>query len=45
MIYEFEEYFIFAEDSQMRVIDCFKCFTFDDASRNSERVQFVLGKL
>jgi len=45
MIYEFEEYFIFVEDAGLRVIDCFDCFTFDDASRKSERVQFVLGKL
>jgi len=44
-IYEFEEYFIFAEEARLRVIDCFDCFTFDDAKRNSERVQFVMGKL
>lgn len=44
-IYEFEEYFIFAEEAGLRVIDCFDCFTFDDARRNSERVQFVLGKI
>jgi hypothetical protein len=44
-IYEFEEYFVFAEEAGLRVIDCFDCFTFDDAKRNSERVQFVMGKL
>lgn len=44
-IYEFEEYFIFAEEAGLRVIDCFDCFTFDNAKRNSERVQFVMGKL
>ena len=45
MIYEFEEYFVFAEEANLRVIDCFDCFTFDDAKRNSERVQFVLGNI
>ena len=43
-IFEFEEYFVFAEEANLRVIDCFDCFTFDDAKRNSERVQFVMGK-
>lgn len=44
-IYEFEEYFVFAEEAGLRVIDCFDCFSFDDAKRNSERVQFVMGKI
>ena len=43
-IYDFEEYFVFAEEAGLRVIDCFDCFTFNDAKRSSERVQFVMGK-
>lgn len=43
-IYLFEEYFLFAEEAGLRVIDCFDCFTFDDANSRTERAQFVLGK-
>lgn len=44
-IYKFEDYFEFAEKANLKVIDAYDCFSFEDASQKSERVQFVLGKV
>lgn len=44
-IHNFELYFELAERAGLYVVDCFDAFTFDDASRDSERVQFVMQKM
>ncbi|MDZ7763382.1 MAG: class I SAM-dependent methyltransferase [Melioribacteraceae bacterium] len=44
-IYKFEDYFEFAEKANMKILDAYECFSFDDATHKSERVQFVLGKV
>ena len=44
-IYELEDYFNFIEKNGLYVIRCYEAFTFRDACRNSERVQFVVKKI
>ena len=44
-IYNFELYFEFADNAGLKVVDCFEAFTFDDASSESERIQFVMKKI
>ena len=41
-IYDFEEYFEIIYDCDLMVRDCFDAFTFDNATNNCERVQFVV---
>ncbi len=43
-ILPFNAYFIIIDQSPLYVAECFDAFTFNDASSNSERVQFVLKK-
>ncbi|MBU1096367.1 MAG: hypothetical protein CVV23_14920 [Ignavibacteriae bacterium HGW-Ignavibacteriae-2] len=43
-VFEFENYFEVIDDTNMYVSNCFDFFTFDNADRKSERVQFVLRK-
>ncbi len=43
-IYDFELYFELAENSGLYVVDCFESFTFEDASSESERIQFIMKK-
>ena len=43
-IYEFFDYFEILENSNLYVENCFEAFTFENAERNSERVQFILKK-
>ncbi len=44
-IYNFELYFELAENSGLHILDCFDAFTFEDATGESERIQFVMKKL
>lgn len=44
-IYKFEDYFEFAEQANLKVIDVYDCFSFDEPTQKSERVQFVFGKI
>lgn len=44
-VFDFVDYFRILDDAGLRVIDCFDTFTFDDASPDSERAQFVVGKV
>jgi len=43
-IYNFELYFELLEIAGLKVINCFNTFTFDDANKNSERIQFILKR-
>ena len=43
-IHEFNFYFDLIEQSGMYAADCFNCFTFEDATSESERVQFIVRK-
>jgi SAM-dependent methyltransferase len=43
-IYDFELYFELAENSGLRILDCFEAFTFEDADGESERIQFIMKK-
>ncbi len=43
-IYKFQDYFEFAEEANLEIIDSFDCFSFNDSNKKSERVQFVLRK-
>ncbi|MBU0475205.1 MAG: class I SAM-dependent methyltransferase [Bacteroidetes bacterium] len=43
-IYNFELYFELIEIAGLMVVDCFEAFTFDDANRDSERIQFILKR-
>jgi len=43
-IYDFELYFELAENAGLHVVDCFDAFTFEDATRDSERIQFIMKK-
>jgi ubiquinone/menaquinone biosynthesis C-methylase UbiE len=43
-IYRFEEYFKIIDNSDFYVNKCYNAFTKNDASENSERVQFILKK-
>ncbi len=43
-IYNFELYFELADNAGLKVVDCFEAFTFEDANRDSERIQFVMKK-
>lgn len=43
-IYPLEKFIELAEDCGLYVVDCFESFSFEDASNNSERVQFILKK-
>ena len=43
-IYNFELYFELAENSGLYIVDCFESFTFEDASGESERIQFIMKK-
>ena len=44
-IYNFELYFELADNVGLKVVDCFDAFTFEDASGESERIQFVIKKI
>ena len=43
-IFNFELYFELAANSGLYVVDCFDSFTFEDASGESERIQFIMKK-
>lgn len=43
-IYDFYYYFEVIEKFNMYVVYCFDTFTFDDASQNSERAQFIVKR-
>jgi len=43
-IYPFFDYFSFLEKAGLFAVDCFDAFTFDDATPESERAQFVVRK-
>jgi SAM-dependent methyltransferase len=43
-IYRFEEYFSMIDLSDFYVLECLNAFTFDNASQESERAQFILKK-
>lgn len=44
-IYPFEMYFELAEKCGLQVYQCFNAFTFDHASANNERAQFLIKKM
>ena len=44
-IYNFELYFELADNAGLYVVACFDSFTFEDASSESERIQFVMKKM
>ncbi|MDA3862138.1 MAG: class I SAM-dependent methyltransferase [Melioribacteraceae bacterium] len=44
-IYNFELYFELAENAGLYVVDCFEAFTFEDASGDSERIQFIMKRI
>ncbi|GJQ63693.1 MAG: hypothetical protein SCALA702_27460 [Melioribacteraceae bacterium] len=44
-VFHFVDYFRILDDAGLRVIDCFDTFTFDNASPDSERAQFIVGKI
>ena len=43
-IYNYEIYFELFKISGLKVINCFNTFTFDNANKNSERIQFILKR-
>jgi len=43
-IYDFEFYFDAVEKSGLTVLDCCEAFTFEDANKESERIQFIIKK-
>ncbi len=43
-IYDFEFYFDASETAGLKVVDCYEAFTFEDASHDSERIQFIMKK-
>lgn len=44
-IYPLEFYFQNLEDCGFYVVNCFECFTFNDAKPNSKRAQFIVKKI
>jgi hypothetical protein len=44
-IYKLITYFSLADKAGLQIKACYSCFSFDDVNENSERVQFVLGKI
>jgi ubiquinone/menaquinone biosynthesis C-methylase UbiE len=43
-IYNFELYFELIKNAGLKVVECFNTFTFDNANRDSERIQFILKR-
>jgi len=43
-IYDFYSYFDVLENNSFYVLECFDAFTFDDATENSDRVQFIVKR-
>lgn len=43
-VFDFTDYFRLLDDAGLQVLDCFDTFTFDYASPESERAQFIVGK-
>ncbi|MCP5064611.1 MAG: class I SAM-dependent methyltransferase [Ignavibacteriae bacterium] len=43
-IYDFYTYFDVLENNSFYVLECFDAFTFDDATENSDRVQFIVKR-
>ena len=43
-IYNYELYFELIENAGLKVVECFNTFTFDNANRDSERIQFILKR-
>ncbi len=43
-IYDFEDYFILLEKANLYVADCLRTFTYDQATANTDRVQFIVKK-
>jgi SAM-dependent methyltransferase len=43
-IYDFYYYFEVLESNNLYVVECFEAFTFNDATEDSERVQFIVKR-
>ncbi len=43
-VYEIEDYFRFADDADLMVMDCYEAFTLNDISQKSERAQFIIKR-
>lgn len=43
-VFDFVDYFRILEDAGLRVIECFETFTFEDATPETERAQFIVEK-
>jgi len=43
-IFDFYYYFEVLENNSFYVVECFDAFTFDDATENSERIQFIVRR-
>jgi ubiquinone/menaquinone biosynthesis C-methylase UbiE len=44
-IYDFEIYFELAEKAGLKVLACFDAFTYEDANKDSERIQFIMKRI